>query len=155
LKEITLRNALLIALLVMAIVATGVFATLWLTAKTERDELQDQLALATIVGQAYVDHGFVGAFDSSDQPAAGLKVELYKLANGKTIPIQEATVSEDGHYQFIIEPGTYYVLPVNTMPGYPGWSCIIHLYSSGNILAEEGGLYFGPTFLAREDRGLG
>lgn len=141
----TKKDLFLIILLIFALIAALVFESLWIAKK-------DELALARIAGHAYVDSGIIGALDNSDWPVAGLKIQLFEAY--ENVVVKETTVNSNGEYTFTVEPGTYYVLPVYGVPGYPAWNWITYL-RSGNIRTEEGGLYSGPIFLVREDGNLG
>ena len=144
-----------IASIIILAVAVVLFASFWVNTRDERNELQKELALATIVGYAHIDHFRIEALDESDQPAEGLRIELYQVQTREDILVQEVQVDTNGQYQFtVMEPGMYYVIPVPAIPGYPGWSWITHL-RPGNILVEKGKTYLGPIFLARENEGQG
>lgn len=156
------KNKIIIIVLVCLAIA-GIIVSIytgitWGRDKAEMAELREKLAATEaevlIVGEAYIDYGKICARDSYDAPATDLRVQLYEAY--KNVILQESKVNAMGQYHFTVEPGkTYYVMAVRGISGYPEWDWVVYLGNCGNIVAEEGELYPGPTILVGKDEALG
>ena len=141
------RNAAFFTLFLVMALLFLVFFVLW-------DGARNELKGSTIMGRAYQDRGALEALDRWDEPATGLKVQLYRGEKGWEALVEETEVDEKGIYVFRVkDAGEYNVKPVTQVPGYPAWGWVTILHDPGNIVTEEGGLYSGPIFLLSQYTG--